>query len=126
MLSFNKREISVGCSLILLGSVVCPLAMGRTGLFDLHAKTGSGLTATATRSSGLAPIPLVENGVNVLRQPCRFSDGAARAGWDYPVRLDLRSGMGIQFSVRCSNVRPISYFACYLKSGADGTGVSSR
>ena len=42
----------------------------------------------------------------------------ARASWDIPVQLDLRRTKGIQFDVYCSDLKPVQYFTCYLRSGS--------
>ncbi len=41
----------------------------------------------------------------------------ARASWDIPVQLDMRSTKGIQFDFYCSDLRPVQHFSCYLRSG---------
>ncbi|MDT8391796.1 MAG: family 10 glycosylhydrolase [Lentisphaeria bacterium] len=86
-------------------------------LFDLHARRDDRPLATAITGTREHPVPLMESGIAFLRQPCRFVNGATRAGWDLPVRLDLRRGRGIRLNVRCDNPVPVSYFACYFKSG---------
>lgn len=87
-------------------------------LFNLQARRGDQPLVTAITGTRENPIPLVESGIAFLRQPCRFANGATRAGWDFPVSLDLRRGRGIRLSMRCDNPVPVSYFACYFKSGS--------
>ena len=91
-----------------------------TALFRLHAVSADGSPAARPiEGTALPPIPMREGELEFLRQPCRFSDGRSeRYGWDLPVRLDLRRGTGIKLLVRCRNTAPVSYFACYLESGA--------
>jgi uncharacterized lipoprotein YddW (UPF0748 family) len=55
---------------------------------------------------------------SAVRMTCPFGDTTAeRTGWDANVRLNLSTKRGLCFRFYCENPEPVSYFACYLKSG---------
>ena len=68
---------------------------------------------------GTEQVAVVElGGRRALRMPCNFKGTAIeRASWDRAVTLDLTACRGLQFSLHCADVLPISSFSLYLHSG---------
>jgi len=69
--------------------------------------------------TGTPPADLVTAGRrNVLKLRCRFTGNAIdRASWDFPCRLDLAAGRGVQFQFFSPRRSPVAHFTFYFRSG---------
>lgn len=58
------------------------------------------------------------NNIHALHFECHFKTrNLQRAGWDIPIRVDLRDNRGIRFKIRTEDITSVAYFAFYFKSG---------
>ena len=110
------------------------LAVDYPEMFRLHASAAQ----ARARSRGAGPPPAVlqpmagspparaqsEQGQTFLRLNCLFETAdLRRAGWDIPLRADLRGAAGIRFQIRSQDLSAVSYFTFFFKSG-DGWYVA--